>query len=120
MPADTLEEHNDLNYRRLLQDLDRSRQEVKLSKSAVDESERRLKDARKDFDVVNFELSDKLKQSQIEVAKLNQALTAANERSMELRGLLNEQQISNSTSLKEFKNIVLKISTSKRPAAKKK
>lgn len=115
-----LEEHNDLNHRRLLQDLDRSRQEVKLSKSAFDESERRLKDARKDFDVVNFELSDKLKQSQIEVAKLNQALSAANERSMELRGLLNEQQISNSSSLKELKNIVLRISTTKRPVAKKK
>lgn len=116
-----LEERNDLNHRRLLQDLDRTRQEVKQAKTAADESERRSENARKEFEAINVVLNDKLRLSQIEVATLNQALTTANERSKELRGLLDEQRIANSSSLYELNQLFLKTTeTSKKPSAKKK
>lgn len=116
-----LEERTDLNHRRLLQDLDRSRQEVKQAKTAAEESERRSVNVRKEFEAANVALSDKLKLSQIEVATLNQALTTANERSTELRGLLDAQRIANASSLHELNQLFLKTNeTSKKPPGKKK
>ncbi|MDO8456823.1 MAG: DNA-binding protein [Burkholderiaceae bacterium] len=116
-----LEERNDLNHRRLLQDLDRSRQDVKQVKTAADEFERRSENARKEFDAVNVALSDKLKLSQIEVATLSQALTTANDRSTELRGLLDEQRIANASSLHELNELFLKnTEASKKLPTKKK
>lgn len=116
-----LEERNDLNHRRLLQDLDRSRQELKVAKTVVDDSERRSENVRKAFETENVALSDKLKLSQTEVATLNQALTTANERSTELRGLLDAQRIANASSLHELNELFLKTNeTSKKPLGKKK
>lgn len=116
-----LEERNDLNHRRLLQDLDRSRQEVKQAKSAVDESERRLENVRNEFEAVKIALSDKLRVSQFELATLNQALSIANERSKELRGLLDEQRITNASSLAELNQLFSKASKiTKKPPGKKK
>lgn len=116
-----LEERNNLNHRRLLQDLDRSRQEVKQAKAAADESERRSENVRREFDAVNVALSDNLKLSQIEVATLNQAVMTANERSKELRALLDEQRIANAASLQELNKLFLKTKAAsiKTPTKKK-
>lgn len=118
-----LEERNDLNHRRLLQDLDRSRQELKQAKTVSDESERRSENARKELEAVNVALTEKLRLSQPEVATLHQALKTAKERSTELRGLLDEQRIANSSSLKELNRLLLKtngsfkkVPTKKKPA----
>ena len=115
-----LEERNDINHRRLLQDLDRCRQEIKQAKTALDEFERRSENVRKEFEAVNVALSDKLRLSQIELATLNQALTTANERSMELRGLLDEQRIANASSLLELNQLFLKATEKSKKAPRKK
>ena len=115
-----VEERTDLNHRRLLQDLDRSRHELKLAKTATDESERRSENARKELETVNVALSDKLKLAQIEVATLHQALKTANERSTELRGLLDEQRIANASSLFELNQLFSKTIHAKKPSIKKK
>jgi Plasmid replication region DNA-binding N-term len=116
-----VEERNELNNRRLMQDLDRSRQELKKVKNEADESELRSENLRKEFKVVNVALSDKLRLSQIELATLNQALTIAKERSIEMRVLFDEQRIANSSSLNELKRLLLKTTeVSKQPVAKKK
>jgi hypothetical protein len=116
-----LEERNDLNRRRLLQDLDRFRQDVKQANSAVDESERRLENVRKEFEAVNIALSDKLRVSQFELATVNQALSIANERSKELRGLLDAQRIAHSSSLVELNQLFLKTTEAlQKPITKKK
>jgi DNA repair exonuclease SbcCD ATPase subunit len=103
-----VEERNDLNNRRLLQDLDRSRQELKIAKKEADEFERRSENLHKEFEVKNVALSNKLRLSQIELATLNQALTTARERSSELRVLFDEQRIANSSSLNELNRLLLK------------
>lgn len=115
-----LEERNDLNHRRLLQDLDRSRQEVKQAKTETDESEQRSENVRKKFDAVNVALSDELKLSQIEVATLNQAVMTANDRSKELRALLDEQRIANAASLQELNKLFLKTKEGSKKAPIKK
>ena len=115
-----LEERNYLNHRRLLQDLDRSRQEVKQAKSAFDASERCSENARKEFEAVNVALSDKLRLSQIELATLNQSMTTANERSTELRDLLDEQRIANASSLLELNQLFLKATEKSKKAPRKK
>ena len=102
-----LEERNDLNHRRLMQDLDRSRQELKQTKTASNESARRSENIRKEFDSVNISLSEKLRLSQIQVAAMKQAVMTANERSKELRGLLDEQRIANAASLQELNKLFL-------------
>lgn len=115
-----LGERSDLNHRRLLQDLDRTRQELKQAKTAVDESERRSENIRKEIEATNVALSDKLKLSQIEVATLNQALTTANEHSTELRDLLDAQRIANAASLQELNKLFFKTTeTPKKTSTKK-
>lgn len=116
-----LEERNELNHRRLLQDLDRSRQTAKQAKTAIDELERRHENTRKEFEIKNAQLNNKLKLSQIEVATLNLALTTSDERAKELRGLLDQQRISNTLSLQELNQLFLKTTTtSKKSPVKKK
>lgn len=97
-----VEGRNDANHRRLLQDLDRSRQEAKQTKTASDESERRSENARKELEALNVVQSDKLRLFEMDVATLNRSLTSANERATELRELLNEQRVAHSTSLNEL------------------
>jgi chromosome segregation ATPase len=97
-----VEVRNDANHRRLLQDLDRSRQEAKQTKTALDEAERRSENARKEWEALNVVQSDKLRLFEVDAATLNRSLTSANERATELRGLLNEQRVANATSLNEL------------------
>ena len=115
-----LEERNDLNHRRLLQDLDLARQTAKQAKTAIDESERRSEKTRKDFETVNAELNNKLKLAQIEVATLNLALTTSDDRANELRGLLNEQRIANASSIQELNQLFLKTTESSKISSKNK
>lgn len=114
-----LEERNDLNRRRLLQDLDRSRQEVKRAKTAVDESERRTENVRKEFEAENVLQGEKLLRFQLEIAALNQSLTAANERTTELRILLDDQRNADAASLNELKKLFLSMTPSKKISRKK-
>lgn len=114
-----LEERNDLNHRRLLQDLDLARQTAKQAKTAIDESERRSEKTRKEFEAVNAELNNKLKLAQIEVATLNLSLTTSDDRANELRGLLDEQRIANASSIQELNQLFLKTTESSKISSKK-
>lgn len=85
------EERTAANERRLLAEVDRSRQELKSAQGAQVESERRLDAFRQESSIKNQALGEKLHQTELEVASMRERLLSTEARAVELQRLLQEQ-----------------------------
>lgn len=111
-----LEERAAASERRLMEEIDRERQDAKQAKAALGEAERRSEAARQRLEVANKTLGDKLQETEIELRSVRQALASANERSSELRTLLDEQGAASTAALNQL-NLLLADQARKTPAA---
>lgn len=99
-----------------MEEIDREKQKTKQAKAALGEAERRAEVSRQGLDAANMTLGDKLQQTEIELRSVCQALASANERSSELRALLDEQGATSAVALKQL-NLLLSDQPHKTPAA---
>jgi chromosome segregation ATPase len=111
-----LEERAAASERRLMEEIDRERQKTKQAKTALGEAECRAQVSRQGLEEANMTLGDKLQQTEIEIRSVRQALASANERSSELRALLDEQGATSSAALSQL-NLLLAAPARKTQAA---
>ncbi|WPC65147.1 DNA-binding protein [Rhodoferax ferrireducens] len=104
-----LEERAAASERRLLEDIDRERQEAKQAKAALGDIVRRAEASRQRLEGVNKSLGDKLQERDVELRSVHQALASANERSSELRALLDEQRAATGLALAQFNQILADV-----------
>ncbi|MFZ2295429.1 MAG: DNA-binding protein [Polaromonas sp.] len=94
------------NERRLLEELDRERQEVKRARAAQLESERRAVAAQTRLETANTSMATRMQEIEHDLGVERQALASANERATELRNLLEAQKEANTATLKQL-NLLL-------------
>lgn len=94
------------NERRLLEELDRERQEVKRARAAQLESERRAVAAQTRLETANTSMATRMQEIEHDLGVERQALASANERATELRNLLESQKEANTATLKQL-NLLL-------------
>lgn len=96
------EERATASERRLLGELDRARQGAKQAQLALAETERRSQAALKGMELANQTLNDQLVQMQSALQFTQQALAAANERSLELRDLLDRERMATNDAFEQL------------------
>lgn len=96
------DERSSANERRLMEQLDRERQENKQVKIALADSKRQLESARQSAEEKNISLSGKLLESELELRSVRQNLASEHERSSELRTLLDSQRLATGTALDQL------------------
>nr|WP_315491520.1 DNA-binding protein [uncultured Rhodoferax sp.] len=101
-----LESRSTANERRLMEELDRERQEVKRAKIAADHVERRLEALQAQLVADSKALSSKVLERENELLSVRQALVASDARATELRGLLDEQRKLAATALDQLNRLV--------------
>lgn len=94
------------NERRLLEELDRERQEVKRARAAQLESERRAVAAQTRLETANTSMATRMQEIDHDLGVERQALASANERATEMRNLLKAQKEANTATLKQL-NLLL-------------
>ena len=87
-----LEERASASERRMLTELDRERQETKRAKASLDEVQRAADASKGKLFLATQSLTDKLNESNAELALARQALSVSEERSAELLALLASQR----------------------------
>ena len=87
-----LEERASASERRMLTELDRERQETKRAKASLDEVQRAADASKGKFFLATQSLTDKLNESNAELALARQALSVSEERSAELLALSASQR----------------------------
>jgi len=97
-----LEARATANERRLLQELDREREEAKRARSARVEQERQAAAAHGRLEGLNLTLTAKLQEMAHEIKDVQQALALANARSSELSDLLQAQKLAHAATLKRL------------------
>ena len=102
-----LEARATANERRLLEELDRERQEVKRAKTALVELERRTQVSLTKIEAANTSIAARLQDTERELANARQAFASANERTSELRGLLQAQTETSTATLKQLNLLVV-------------
>lgn len=80
------------------------------------ELERRAQASREKLEVARKTLTDQLQAAEVELGSMRQALASANERSSELRGLLEAQNAASAAALNQL-NLLLAERALKAPAA---
>lgn len=90
------------NERRLMEQLDRERQENKQAKIALADAKRLMDSNRQSAEVINGGLSKKLQETELELRSVRQTLASANERSSELRALLDSQRAATGKALEQL------------------
>lgn len=100
-----LEARTVASERRLMEELDRERQESKRSKIAVDRAERRAEALQVQLVADSKALSSKVQGKERELLSVQQALAASDARATELRGLLDEQRTLTATALDQLKRL---------------
>ena len=101
------------NERRLLQDIDRERQEAKLAKAAASNAEQRAKEFCTQLELDKRLLANKLLNSETEFRSIQQVLVSTQERARELRTLLDAQAAANATTLKQLDLLIANQATQK-------
>jgi chromosome segregation ATPase len=96
------EERASNNERRLLGELDRARQGAKQAQVALAETERRSQAALKGLELTNQTLDEQLAQMKSALQSTRQALAAADERSLELRDLLDRERTATSGAFEQL------------------
>jgi chromosome segregation ATPase len=96
------EERAIANERRLMEELDRERQGNKQARIALAASELRVESNRQSAEGVKVGLSKKLQEMELELRSVRQSLTSENERSSELRTLLENQRAATGTALDQL------------------
>ncbi|HCY15477.1 MAG: hypothetical protein A2Z93_01715 [Curvibacter sp. GWA2_64_110] len=112
-----LEERAAASERRLLEEVDRGRQEAKQAKADLGETERRAEASRLRLEAANKVLGDKLQETEFELRSVRQALTSANDHSSELRSLLDEQRAATGVALEQLNRLLANAVAHKRSAA---
>ncbi|MDO8251242.1 MAG: DNA-binding protein [Rhodoferax sp.] len=97
-----LEERASANERRLLGELDRARQGAKQAQLALAETERRSQAAIKGQELAKQTLDEQLSQVQSALQSTQQGLAAANNRSLELRDLLDQERTATSGAFEQL------------------
>ncbi|UUZ76004.1 DNA-binding protein [Polaromonas sp. P1(28)-13] len=111
-----LEERAAASERRLLLQIDGERQKTKLANAALGELERRAEASRATLEAARKTLTDQLQAAEVDLGSMRQALASANERSLELRGLLEAQNASSTAALNQL-NLLLAERARQTPAA---
>jgi chromosome segregation ATPase len=96
------EERASANERRLLGELDRARQGAKQAQLALTDTERRSQAALKGMELANQTLNEQLAQMQSALQSTQQGLAAANDRSLELRDLLDRERTATSGAFEQL------------------
>jgi hypothetical protein len=109
------EERAIANERRLMEELDRERQGNKQARIAISDAERRMESSRQSAEAINAGLSKKLLETELELRSVRQSLASENERSTELRTLLDQQRAATGTALDQLSRF---LADSARAAAK--
>jgi chromosome segregation ATPase len=105
------EERASANERRLLGELDRARQGTKQAQLALAETERRSQAAIKGLELAKQTLDDQLSQVQSALQSTQQALASANERSLELRDLLDRERTATSGAFEQLNRRLAEAAT---------
>ncbi|UUZ76960.1 DNA-binding protein [Polaromonas sp. P1(28)-13] len=111
-----LEERAAASERRWLLQTDGERQKTRQANAALGELERRAETSREKLEAARKTLADQLQAAEVELGSMRQALASANERSSELRGLLEAQNASSAAALSQL-NLLLAERARKTPAA---
>ena len=98
-----LEARSTANEHRLLMEIDRERQEVKLVKTELVDKVRHTDSVRKQLEITNKSLDDKAQVLEVEIKSLRQDLATASERSSELHNRLAEQSATSTAALNKIK-----------------
>jgi chromosome segregation ATPase len=101
-----LEARDIASERRLMEELDRERQESKRAKSATDRAELRVEALRVEFEKNNKTLAAKVQEKENEIKSIRQSLVMADARAAELRGLLDEQRASTGAALEQLNRLL--------------
>ncbi|WP_394790351.1 hypothetical protein [Rhodoferax sp.] len=101
-----VEERAAANERRLMQDIDRERQEAKLARAAVSAAEQRAEESCRNLELEKKQLADKLLHADAELRSTRLALASAQERASELRSLLDAQAATSAATLKQLDLLV--------------
>lgn len=101
-----VEERAAANERRLMQDIDRERQESKLAKAALAAATQRAEESHQQSELNKKQLTDKLLHADAELRLIRQALASTEERASELRALLDTQAAANAATLKQLDLLV--------------
>ncbi|UUZ66530.1 hypothetical protein LP417_33785 (plasmid) [Polaromonas sp. P1-6] len=90
----------------MLLQIDGERQKTKQANAALGALERRAEASREKLEAARKALTDQLQEAEVDLGSLRQALASANERSSELRGLLEAQNASSAAALNQL-NLLL-------------
>lgn len=101
-----LEARSVANERRLMEELDRERQESKRAKSAVDQAERKVETLRAQMETDIKTVTGRVRETETELAAVRQALKISDERANELRGFLDEQRELAKTALDQLNRLL--------------
>ncbi len=99
--------------RRLMEELDRERQESKRAKIALDRAESRIEALQIQLVADSKAFSTKVHEKENELLSVRQALLASDARATELRGLLDEQRRLTATALDQLNNLLLRTDRGK-------
>ncbi|UUZ76897.1 hypothetical protein LP414_05595 [Polaromonas sp. P1(28)-13] len=91
-------------------------QKTRLANAALGELERRAQTSREKLEAARKTLGDKLQEAEVDLRSVRQAPASANERSLELRGLLEAQNASSAAALNQL-NLLLAERARQTPAA---
>jgi hypothetical protein len=100
-----LAEQSAADQRRLLFELDRARQQAKRAETAAEKSQTDARQSITELETANGVLSRKLGEAESELRSALMALSAANDRAIELRGLLKEESVSTAAALKQINRL---------------
>ena len=98
-------EQSAADQRRLLSELDRARQQLKRAEADAEKSRIDAKLSITELETANGLLGGKLKETVAELRSAHVALSAANDRAIELRGLLKEETVSTGAALKQLNRL---------------
>jgi hypothetical protein len=105
-----LETRASANERRLLEELDRERQEAKRLKAVLLEQERRAAAAQAQWDAGNASMADKLQEKELALQAARQTLALAHSRVVELDDSLQTQKVAHAVTLKQLDVLLLSAS----------
>ncbi len=114
-----LEARDIANERRLMEELDRERQQSKRAKSATDRLELRAEALRIELETNNKTLDAKVQEKENELKSIRQSLVMADARAAELRGLLDEQRTSTGAALEQLNRLLADATLRKNSAVAK-
>lgn len=101
----SMAEQSTADQRRLLAEVDRARQQVKRAESALSDYQRNTQTSIQNLELTNKALGEKLVPVEAELRATHVALASANDRAIEMRALLQQEQASRIAALAQIERL---------------